>query len=160
MGIRVVTLKVRERYGLQKICHKTIASAKNPHLGVQLALKSSSASMATLSRAPWCFIRPVSRWPQRGGRFQSFPPRTPAHDRQGHALSGCYERPFGPCCILVNCSKPMHVHAHAHIYMHTHIHILYICVHTYIHIHRLSDTCRRATPYVPATCSDLKITKL
>ena len=47
-------LRVRERGGLRKVGHTTMASAQNRHSGVPLALKKrSSASMATLSRTLW-----------------------------------------------------------------------------------------------------------
>ena len=56
---RVVTLRVRERGGLQKVSHTTVASAQYPHSRVPLALKkSSSSSMASLSYTPGWFICP------------------------------------------------------------------------------------------------------
>ena len=52
-----MTLRVREKGRLRKVGHTTMASAQNPQSVVPLALKkSSTASMATLSHAPWWFI--------------------------------------------------------------------------------------------------------
>ena len=123
-----------------------MASAQNPHSGVPLALmKSSSASMATLSHTPWWFIRPVSRWPPRGGLNSEFlSPRTPTHGRQGLALSGRFARQFGPR-LLIGYSQLTYTCAYTcmhsyiyNLYMHTHIPILYKRVYTYIHCHRPS----------------------
>ena len=128
-----MTLRVRERGGLCKVGHTNMASAQNLHSGVQLALyKSSSTSMATLSHIPWRVVRPVIRLPPRGGLDSEFPSsRTPAHDRQGFALSGRYARRFGPrlywlfAANLYMCIR-MHTHVHKHTYTYTYT---YVCTH-------------------------------
>ena len=72
---------------------------------------------------------------------------TLARDRQGLALSSRYARQFDPRLLI------------------GYLQLTYTCAYTCTHIYknpqalRLSATSRRATRYVPATCSDLKIKK-
>ena len=81
----------------------------------------------------------VSRWPPRGGLDSKFiSPRTPAHDRQGLALSDCYARQFslrlliGYSQLIYTCMcvhMNTHVHKHADTYSHT-----YVCTPIYTSI--------------------------
>ena len=87
-----MTLRVRERGGLRKVGHTTMASAQNPHSWVPLALKEKLISLNGYPKPyPIVVHTPiVSKWPPSGGvdsKF-SYPNRIPAHDRQGIALSG------------------------------------------------------------------------
>ena len=91
----------------------------------------------------------VSRRPPRGGLDSEFPsPRTPAHDRQGLAVSGRYARLFGPLLLIVYSQLTYtcaYTCTHMYIYMYTHIDI-HSHTHTYTHpALLLSATCRRVT---------------
>ena len=143
-GTRVETFRVRERGGVQKVCHTTMATAQYPSSGVPLIKISSSASMVTSAK--------VSRWLPRDGLDSEFPsPRTPARDRQFLAISSRYARQFDPWLLIwlfaANLYIPIHIRKHIYIYMHTHIHI-HKCVNTHTHLSalRLCATFRRATP--------------
>ena len=136
-GTRVLTLRIRERGGLRKVGHTTMALAQYPPSGVLWLKISSSASMATLSHTQMVVRMPkVSRWPPRGGLDSEFPsPMAPARDRQSLALCGRCGRQFGR--QLLNCrlftatpymriQMRTHVHIHAYTYTYT-----YVCTHLY-----------------------------
>ena len=127
---RVVTLRVRERGGLWKVGHTTMASAKNPHSGVPLALKEKLIRLNGYPKPyPMVVHAPtINRWPPRGGLDSEFPsPWTPAHDRQGLALSDCYERQFGPR-LLIGYSQLTYT-------------CTYTCTHVSIYIYTYTYTC-------------------
>ena len=126
-GIRVVTLRIRHKMGLQKVghTHTNMASVQYRHSGVDM----SSNKLIRLSGYPRPYpmvVRTlkVSRWPPRGGLDSDFPtPRTPIHHSQGFTPSGSYARQFGPW-LLIGYSQLTCTFAftctHTYIYMHTH----------------------------------------
>ena len=63
---RVVTLRVREKGGLLKVSHKTMASAQNPHTEVRLiGLKEKLIRLNDQNPHPLVVHTPiVSRWPR------------------------------------------------------------------------------------------------
>ena len=130
-----MALKIRERDGLRKVGHTTMASHNIFPLGCRWLKISSSASMATISAIPngMSAIRPKSAGGHQGVVWiQSFPLLghrfTPARDRQGLALSGRYM----PGSLVRGCYWLFAANLYMCIHMHTHVHIH---AYTYIQIH-------------------------
>ena len=74
----------------------------------------------------------VNRWPPRVGLDSEFPsPRSPAHDRQGLALSGRYSRQFWSTAAYWLFAANLYICMHTHTYAYTH-------ARTHMHIHRQS----------------------
>ena len=92
-------LRVRERGELRKIGHTTMASAQMFSLKGAVGFKEKLIRLNGYSKPyPKVVHTPmVGRWPPGGGLDSEFASlRTPAHDRQGFALSGHYARQFDP----------------------------------------------------------------
>ena len=97
-GTRVVTLTIRERGGVRKVGHTTMASAEKSSLRGAVIFKEKLIRLNGYPKPyPMVFHVSIVRWwPPSGGLYSELTSSmTPAHNRQGLTLS---EVSYGAVC--------------------------------------------------------------